>query len=338
MIYELLERLSGLPGVSGCEEAVRYEILRQIEGHCIYRVDALGNILAFKKGRQTPPQTRLFSAHMDEVGLIVTFIEEDGLLRFTTVGGIDARVLTGKSVLIGSIPGVIGTKAMHQKSADERGKAANISDMYIDIGAQDRVQAQAAVQPGDRAVFRSRYIAFGDGFLQGKALDDRAGCALLIQLIQSEIEYDTHFAFTVQEETGTSGAKTAAAQIQPRLGFVVETTTACDIPDTPEDRVVCRLGQGPVLSFMDKGTIYDLNLYQYVFDLAKTQGIHVQSKLGVYGGNEARSIQTAAEGARMLAISLPCRYLHTQSCVLQRTDLEETARLLSALTSEQFHA
>lgn len=337
MIFELLETLSGLPGVSGCEEQVRYEILRRIEGRCIYRVDPLGNILAFKKGRETPPQTRMFSAHMDEVGLIITYIEENGLLRFATVGGIDARVLTGKTVMIGDTPGVIGTKAMHQKTAEEREKAASIADMYIDIGARDKSEAEKAVCPGDRAVFRSQYRAFGDGFLQGRALDDRAGCALLVSLIQNDLKYDTHFAFTVQEETGTAGGKTAAQQIAPAIGFVVETTTACDIPDTPDNRVVCRLGEGPVLSFMDRGTVYDIDLYRRGLALAKEKGIRCQSKLGVYGGNEARSVQTAGSGAHMMAISLPCRYLHTPSCVLHRSDVEETARLLEALASEAFN-
>lgn len=336
MMLELLETLCGLPGVSGREEAVRYEILRRIEGRCIYRVDSLGNILAFKKGRETPAQTRMFSAHMDEVGLIVTYIEEDGLVRFATVGGIDARALTGKAVLINETPGVIGTKAMHQKTAEERGKAADIPDMYLDIGATDRAGAQRLVRPGDRAVFDSRFTLFGDGFIQGKALDDRAGCALLIQLIESNLRYDTHFAFTVQEETGTAGGKTAAAQIAPDLGFVVETTTACDIPGTPEERMVCRLGEGPVVSFMDKGTVYDAALYQRALDLAAEKGLRCQSKLGVYGGNEARSVQTAGNGAKMLAVSLPCRYLHTQACVLQRSDLEETGRLLAALADDPF--
>lgn len=337
MIFELLETLSGLPGVSGCEEQVRYEILRRIEGHCIYRVDALGNILAFKKGRETPSQTRMFSAHMDEVGLIVTYIEDNGLLRFATVGGIDARILAGKTVMIGNTPGVIGTKAMHQKTAEERGNAMSVTDMYIDIGARDKNEAESAVAPGDRAVFRSQYRSFGEGFLQGRALDDRAGCALLIELIQKDLKYDTHFAFTVQEETGTSGGKTAAQQIAPVLGFVVETTTACDIPDTPDHRVVCRLGAGPVLSFMDRGTVYDIDLYRRALALAKENGVLCQSKLGIYGGNEARSVQTAGSGAHMLAISLPCRYLHTPSCVLRRSDIEETARLLEILACESFN-
>lgn len=236
MLYENLAKLSALPGVSGCEEPVRYEILKMIEGHCIYKVDALGNILAFKKGKQAPAHPLLFSAHMDEVGLIITWVEESGLLKFTTVGGIDRRVLPGKSVRIGETFGVIGSKAVHMKSADERDKAPEPDALFIDIGAKDRDDAFTRVALGDRAVFTSQYTAFGDGFLRGRALDDRVGCALLVELIGSELAYDTHFAFTVQEETGTTGARTAAYQAGAEIAVAVETTTACDIPGTPPKR------------------------------------------------------------------------------------------------------
>lgn len=337
MLIETLKQLSGIPGVSGNEEQVRYEILKLIEGHCIYRVDALGNILAFKKGANEPKNKLLFSAHMDEVGLIVTYVEEDGLLRFETVGGINRRTLVGRAVRIGKsgIAGVIGTKAVHLKSADEKDKTPEVKNLTIDIGAKDHADAMAHVMPGDRAVFHAAGFApLGDRLLRGRALDDRAGCALLIEMIRSDLVYDTHFAFTVQEETGCTGARTAAAQIAPDFAVAVETTTACDIPDTPSHQVVCALDKGPVLSFMDKGTIYDTCFYRVARSLADREGIAVQSKEGVFGGNEARSIQTAGAGARVLAVSLPCRYLHTPSCVLSRFDLEQTRLLLSSLVSE----
>lgn len=334
MLYENLAKLSALPGVSGCEEPVRYEILKMIEGHCIYKVDALGNILAFKKGRQAPAHPLLFSAHMDEVGLIITWVEESGLLKFTTVGGIDRRVLPGKSVRIGETFGVIGSKAVHMKSADERDKAPEPDALFIDIGAKDRDDAFTRVALGDRAVFTSQYTAFGDGFLRGRALDDRVGCALLVELIGSELAYDTHFAFTVQEETGTTGARTAAYQAGAEIAVAVETTTACDIPGTPPEKVVCSLKKGPVLSFMDKGTVYDMDLYRRALAAAKAGGIACQPKEGVYGGNEARSVQVAGRGARVLAVSVPCRYLHTPSCVVNRFDVDETLRLLGALAAD----
>ena len=333
MLYQNLEKLCTLAGVSGCEDAVREELLRMVEGQGMCRVDPLGNLLGFKKGKRAPAKKLLLSAHMDEVGLIITHIGEDGLLKFATVGGIDKRVIPGRAVRIGAqqVFGVVGVKPVHLKPAEEREKAHELDALYIDIGATTREQAQEQVTLGDRAVFVSHYCTFGDGFLRGRALDDRAGCALLVELLQSELEYDTHFAFTVQEETGTTGAKTAANQIAAEIGIVVETTTACDIPDLPPEKVVCSLGKGPVISFMDRGTIYDAKLYAQALEIAKLQQISCQSKAGVYGGNEARSIQTAGSGTRMLAVSIPCRYLHTPSCVAKKTDIEESLRLLKAL-------
>ena len=331
MLWETIEKLSAIPGVSGCEDRVRAELIRLIEGRCDYEVDPLGNLLAFKRGRRRPAKKLLFSAHMDEVGLIVTYAGEDGLLRFSPVGGIDRRILPGKSVLIGETFGVIGCKPVHMKNPDERDRAPELDSLYIDVGARDQKEALSLVKLGDRAVFGARYAAFGDGFVRGRALDDRVGCALLVELIQSELEYDTHFAFTVQEETGTTGGRTAGAQVLPDVAVAVETTTACDIPDVPPEKVVCALRGGPVVSFMDRGTVYDMALYRQALRTAEERGITCQVKAGIYGGNEARSLQVAGPGVRVLAVSVPCRYLHTPSCVVHRSDVEETGRLLAAL-------
>lgn len=330
-----LRTLCSLPGVSGQEEPVRYEILRQIEGHCIYKVDALGNIIAYKKGKREPSRKLLLHAHMDEVGIILTHIEKDGLIRFATVGGIDKRVLAGRPVQIGDVSGVVGSKPVHLKSAEEKGKVSGIDSLYIDIGASSRERAEEHVQLGQTGIFSSEFMEFGEDMIRGRALDDRAGCALLIELIQEEtLPYDTWFAFTVQEETGTTGAKTVGEQVRPDINIAVETTTACDIPGVSPDRVICSLKKGPVISFMDRGTIYDSGLYQHAVNVAKEQGITYQIKSAVMGGNEARSVQVAGNGSRALAISLPCRYLHTPSCVISKFDYEETGKLLAAMIEQ----
>lgn len=333
-MFAMLEKLAGIPGVSGQEGQVAKEICQLIHGYCDYHIDALGNIIAFKKGQKTPAHKLMLSAHMDEVGLIIVSAEDNGLLKFAPVGGIDKRVFVGKSVMIGQVHGVIGTKALHMKKGDEKEKTPEIDGLYIDIGAKDKEEALSHVNLGDRAVFTSVYTPFGDGFLRGRALDDRAGCVLLIQLIRAQLQYDTWFAFTVQEETGTTGAKTAAYQIAPERAITVETTTACDIPQVKEDKQVCALGKGPVVSFMDKGTVYDMDLYTKAMACAQRNNIPCQAKAGVYGGNESRSVQAAGKGCRVLAVSVPCRYLHTPSCVIKEEDMENTLRLLEALLDE----
>lgn len=335
-LQETIKMLTALPGVSGDEDAVRNAIAAQLADCCDLRTDPLGNLIAFRKGRMAPQKCLLLSAHMDEAGFIITRIEDSGLLRFAAVGGIDSRVVLGKTVLVGEkqLPGVIGAKALHQLEEKEKETPAKIDDLYIDIGAENREQAEAEVQPGDRAVFDAPFFRFGDGKLLAKALDDRAGCAMLIHLAQQDLLYDCTFTFTVQEETGCTGGVTAGYAVQPDIAVAVETTTASDIAGVPDDKTVCQLGGGPVISFMDRGAIYDRELYRLALSTAKRLGIPAQTKEGIYGGNESRSLQVAGRGARILAVSLPCRYLHSPSCVVQESDIEHTFQLLKSLIGE----
>ena len=333
----LLEQLALIPGVSGDEGAVAARIAEEIKGHCDECVtDPLGNLLVYKKGKKRAKNRVMLAAHMDEVGFIVTAIGEDGLLRFDTVGGIDARVIAGKPVLVGKnrLPGVVGLKPVHLLESEEKDKIPKVDELYLDIGANSREQAAAAVRLGDRAIFDSEFVRFGEGLIKGRALDDRAGCAALVEMIRGELEYDAWFAFTVQEETGTSGAKTAAFTQDPDYAIVVETTTAGDMGGAPEERQVCRLGRGPVVSFMDKGTIYDPELFGLALAVAAREGVPAQVKEGVFGGNDSRSIQCARGGVRTIALSIPCRYLHSPSCVLHGGDAENTLRLTRALAAE----
>lgn len=328
-----LEKLCGLPGVSGDEEAVRREILREISPYCQCATDALGNLIAVKKGAKRPGNKLLLAAHMDEVGFIVTFVEDSGLLRFDTVGGIDSRVVIGKGVEVGPdrVYGVIGSKAVHMQKPSEREEAPKLEELYIDIGAKSKEEAMEAVRLGDRAVFCAPFLRMRGGKLLGRALDDRAGCALLMALIRQDLPVDCVFAFTVQEETGCTGAKTAGFSEAADITVTVEATTASDTAGMSANKRVCSQGKGPVLSFMDKGTVYDGDLYRLALSVAQTSGIPVQSKLGVFGGNDSRSLQTAGRGSRALAVSLPCRYIHSPSNVLQESDLHHTLEFLTQL-------
>ena len=330
---ELIRKLSDIPGVSGDEAAVREEIAALIKDHCqAIQTDALGNLLAFKKGARTGKRIML-SAHMDEVGLIITGIGEDGLLLASPVGGIDSRVAFGRAVEVGAgrLPGVIGGKALHHLDAKEKETPPSWDALRIDIGAASKEEAQAVVTPGERAVFSSRFAELGQDCILGRAFDNRVGCALMVELIRAELPFDCHFAFTVQEETGCTGAATAAYTLQPEIGITVEATTAADIPGTSPGEQICRLGDGPVLSFMDKGTVYDNELFGSALAIARERGISCQPKAGVTGGNESRAVQTAGSGARVLALSLPCRYLHSPSLMMHKGDIEQGYKLLLAL-------
>lgn len=334
-ILEIIKSLSDIPGVSGDEKLVREEIINYIKNYCEYNIDALGNVVAYKKGRKRAKNKIMLSAHMDEVGFIITNIDDSGLLRFATVGGIDSRVIPGKSVEVGDrrIYGVIGAKALHQLEDKEKDEPLPSDKLYIDIGANDKADALNYVRQGDRAIFSARFTALGENKILGRAFDDRAGCALLVALIQSELEYDCAFAFTVQEETGGTGAFAAAYAVEPDISIVVEATTASDIAGVEPDMVVCEQGKGAVISFMDKAAVYDPKLYHLALETASGAGIPCQPKAGVFGGNESSSIQISRGGVRTMSVSLPCRYIHTAGNVLGVPDIHSTLQLLDKLIS-----
>ena len=237
----------------------------------------------------------MISAHMDEVGMIITSVTSDGMLRFAPVGGIDSRVLIGRSVLVGEkMYGVIGTKAVHLQSPEERKTAVKSDDLFIDIGAIDKEDALKHISLGESVCFDSPFVSFGNGFLKGKAIDDRFGCALMIRMIQSDLEYDTTFVFCVQEEVGLRGAKAAAYTVNPDFAIVCEATTAADVADVPDNKKVCKLGNGAVVSYMDHRTVYDKELYDLAFSTAQEHQIACQTKTMVAGGNDAGAIQYVA--------------------------------------------
>ncbi len=324
----MLKELCLLNGTSGDERAVREYIIEKIRGKCDYKVDALGSVIAFKKGKKTPDKKVMLCAHMDEVGFIITHITDEGYLKFSPVGGIDAEAVLTRRLSINGKTGVVGAKAVHLMSSDEKESVPKFSDFLIDIGAENKAEAEKYVQPGDYAYFVSDYCEFGDGFVKAKALDDRIGCMLLIELIHSDLEYDTYFCFNVQEEVGLRGAACTSYSVKPDIAVVLESTTAADIEGVSGAERCCVLGNGPVISYMDGRTVYDRELYQKAVRLAENNGIKAQTKTKIAGGNDAGAVQTSAGGCRVAAVSLPCRYIHTGASVVKKSDIEETRRFL----------
>lgn len=332
--FELVKNLCEIDGVSGNEEQVRAYIESLVKDHCECRTDARGNLICFKKGKKTPAKKIMLSAHMDEVGFVVTGVDEDGFLRFSPVGGIDSRVVIGKRVRLESgIPAIVGTKPIHMQSADEQNTPLKLSDMYLDIGAKNKEDALESVQLGDHAAFFSNTVLFGNDRIKAKALDDRAGCACLIQLLQQEAEYDFTACFTVCEECGKSGADNAAYSVQPDIAIVVECTTAADVHGVSELNQVVNQGQGPCLSFMDNGCIYDRALFRKGMAIAKENNIPCQVKRAVAGGNDSAVIQVTGAGVKVMAVSMPGRYIHSASNVLKLSDIDATTQLLGCLVN-----
>lgn len=329
-MIETLKTLCALSGVSSFEHEVRTYIKSRVAPYGdSLRVDAMGNLIVFKRGAKSTGNRLMLCAHMDEVGLMIREVTDEGYLKFVCVGGIDRRVLLGKRVEVGAakVPGVIGLKAIHMTTREERRKVPALEEYYIDIGAADRQAAQALVEPGDCAVFSSDVVEFGAGMLKAKAIDDRVGCAVLVKLLEEELPMDCTFVFTVQEEAGTRGAFGAAFSVTPEIAMVLEGTTAADNPGLEPHTQVCWPGKGPVISWMDGSAIYDRELFELLRGLALEHGLPWQMKHYLSGGTDAGAIQRTKSGVRVAGISTAVRYLHAPSSVASISDMKHMLTL-----------
>jgi len=330
-MLDLVKKLSSLDGVSSWEDNVRDYIRETVAPYADeISEDVMGNLLVFKKGKVNCGKTIMLAAHMDEVGFLISGITDEGFLRFTCAGGLDPKVVLACPVRIGKnrVKGVIGIKAVHLTKADERAKLPSFDDMYIDIGATSKEEAEQYVELGDYAAFDSEPVVFGDGYLKAKALDDRVGCAVMMKLIEEGPAVDTWFVFTVQEETGLRGATAASYRIQPDIAVVLEGTTAADLSYVSGMRRACALGDGPVVPVIDGGTIYTRELWERAFALADHLGIPYQTKSYVAGGTDAGIISKHAGGAQVMAVSAAVRYIHSGVSTMKICDLDNIRALV----------
>lgn len=332
-MIETLKNLCALSGVASFEDPVRDYLMEQAKPYAdSMRVDSMGNLIVFKKGAKSTGNKLMICAHMDEVGLIIRQITEDGYLKFSAIGGIDRRVLIGKRVFVGwnRVPGIIGLKAVHLTTPEERSKVPKLQEYYIDIGLTSREEAEELVSLGDFAVFDNECLEFGNGMFKAKAIDDRVGCAVMLMLLKSDLPMDCTFVFTVQEEVGTRGAFGAAFSVTPEIALVLETTTAADLPGIKGQKRVCTLGEGPVISLVDGGTIYDKDLFRMMCDVADAAEIPWQVKHYIAGGNDSRAVQRTKAGVRVAGISAAVRYLHAPTSVGVMKDFEHMLNLSAA--------
>ena len=330
---EFLEKLSNASAVSGEEGEVRQIVLDSVRPFADeVEVDTMGNVLVRKFGQGENKVKVMLASHMDEVGFMLVKKHEDGLFEFVCVGGIDERQLPGKPVLVGKdhLPGVIGAKPIHLTTVKERKNKIDISALRIDTGpgSKDLIKA------GDRATFATRFELLGPS-IRAKALDDRFGVATLIELLKYAPEHiDLLLAFTVQEEVGLRGAGVAAYALNPDLAIAVDATPAYDLPhwnDEDENFLYnTRLDAGPAIYVMDRATISDRRLVNWLVDTAEEAAIPYQLRQPGGGGTDAGAIHKVRSGIPSVSVSIPVRYAHTAASIARLDDWANTLRLLHA--------
>ncbi|MGI5822824.1 MAG: M42 family metallopeptidase [Dethiobacteria bacterium] len=319
----LIKELSAIPGVSGDEIRIRNFIREKLATWGLKNyTDALGNLYVLKEGRGRGEDPGLMlCAHMDEVGLMVSSIEKSGHLRFYKVGGVYEPALISKPVKIGSddVCGVIGAKAIHLQKVEERKKALGLENLYIDIGAKNKDDAEKAVKIGDYVSFYSEASCY-QNIVRGKALDNRAGCAALLEILQRDFPCSFTAVFTVQEEVGIRGARVAAYRVDPRIALVLETTIAADTPGIKEHEQSTTLGGGPALTIKDDSVIAPRRLLERLIQVAEKQQRPYQFRR--YGGSftDAGAVTTSRGGVAAGVISTPCRYIHSPLSMLNQDD------------------
>ena len=329
--FSILKTLTQLPGISGREEQVRHYLEKLLTPYAdSVRTDVLGNLIVTKKG--TSNKSLLLCAHMDEVGLMVNFIEDSGFLRFVTVGGIDPRTLLAQRVRVqtknGPLLGIIGTKPAHITTEADRAKAVPLKELFIDVGLPAG-DVKKQVRVGDFAVLDRPYEEFGRGLICAKAIDNRGGAFILAEVLKNLQHpfYTVHAVFTVQEEVGVRGATTAAYGLDADVCLCLDTTGAADIPGvSPRDYIV-RVGGGVGISALDARTITPQALFEALTQICEQEHIPYQVRIAQRGGNDAGAVHLSKTGVPCCALSLPTRNIHSNVEVCAKQDIEAMLKL-----------
>lgn len=331
--FELLEEICKLPGAPGHESKIRSFIKSEVDLFVDKTtVDNLGNLIAFRKGRSS--KKLMIAAHMDEIALIVTHIDEDGFVRFHTLGGFDAKTLTAQRVIIhGSenVVGVLGTKPIHIMTAEEKVKPLKNSDYFIDTG-MPKHEVVKLIEVGN-VITRERSLIKMGKCLNSKSLDNRISVYILLETLKQlksiDLPMDLYGVFTVQEEVGLRGAYTASSGINPDFGIGLDVTLACDVPSIPKHEMVTKLGHGTAIKVMDSSAICDYRMVAFMKEVANKKKINYQLEVLQAGGTDTGSIQRATLGGAIAgAISIPTRYLHQVIEMVHEDDVQSTIDLL----------
>ena len=330
---ELLAQICKVPGAPGFEQRIRELVLELVRPYADeISIDPMGNVIAVKKGKRA--KRIMAAAHMDEIGFIVTHIDEDGFLRFHTLGGFDPKTLTSQRVIVHGkkdLVGVMGSKPIHLMKPEERNKAPKISDFFIDLG-MPKSEAEKYIEIGNPVTRDRDLIEIGD-CVNAKSIDNRVSVFILLEALRElhnqEIPYDFYAVFTVQEEIGLRGAIKAAHLIDPDFGFGLDTTIAFDVPGAQAHEAVTRLGKGAGIKIMDGTSVCDYRMVRYMKETADKHDITWQAEILPAGGTDTAGIQRAGKsGAITGAISVPTRHIHQTIETAHRADIRACIDLL----------
>ncbi len=336
MIAELCEA----HGPSGYEGPVREVVRRYLDGYAEISTDRLGSLIARKAGDSKGPKVML-AGHLDEIGMLVTRIDDEGFIFFQTVGGWWEQVMLAQRVVIrtrrGMVTGVIGSKPPHVLTADERKKIVETHRMFIDVGVGSRAEVEdLGIEPGDPVTPICPTERLGNpDYVIAKAWDNRYGCAAMIDVLRglrgASHPNVVYGVATVQEEVGLRGARTAAQSIRPDVAFVLDVGIAGDVPGVEKYESTTKLGSGPCVLLYDGSMIPNQGLRHFVLDVAKQEGVPVQHDAMARGGTDGGQIQLVGEGVPAVVISVPTRYIHSAAAVFHLGDYQRAVQLVSAL-------
>ena len=337
MNFKLIKKLSEVAGPSGFEDKIRTAIIEEITPYVdSVSTDNMGNLVAFRKG--TSKKSLMIAAHMDEIGFIVTHIDDNGFLKFTTLGGFDPKTLTSQRVIVHGkkdIVGVMGAKPIHVMTPEERDKKVTIKDFFIDLG-MEKSEVDKIVEIGTPISRERECIEMGD-CINGKSLDNRIAVYILIEVIKNlkkeTLPFNTYFTFTVQEEVGLRGAQVAALKIQPDVAIALDTTIAHDVPGSSPQEQVTKLGAGPGIKIMDSSVICNASLVSLMKKVATKKRIPYQAEIMQGGGTDTSMLQKmVAGGAIAGALSIPTRHLHQVIESVHKKDVDNSIKLLQEIT------
>lgn len=335
MNVDLLNKIATTPGAPGFEKRIRDLVIEEVKPLVDeLEFDNMGNVYAIKRG--TGSKKVMVGAHMDEIGFIVTHIDDNGFIRFHTLGGFDPKTLTAQRVIIHGkkdIIGVMASKPIHVMTPEERNKVAKIKDYFIDTGMKAE-EIKELISVGDAITREREFIEMGD-CVNGKSLDNRLAVFILIETLKKlkgkEIPYDLYGVFTVQEEVGIRGANVSALRVKPDFGFGLDTTIAFDLPGAAAHEMITKLGEGTAIKIMDASTICDYRMVEFMKNTADKHKIKWQPEILTAGGTDTAGIQRMTEGGSIAgAVSIPTRHLHQVIEMAHKEDIQGSIDLLCA--------